>query len=484
MKAKPSIRRMAFVVVHVALCSFASGAPVPTAQQREALLRPVDSVADPFAWWMPDGSRRGTNAVLEKAFGWGEGDAVRALERLLKEELAEPEGGDPGAVARILDAIRLSGDMSVTDTLDGLLFSDAVPFRPELFCARASFCGLETGAFAQRFVGALPVKERAACYAAAIPLMGKGEGRVTRRMQQVNALLQECAAAETDAGAAMLLDRGLGKVSVWATRNIRRRTAARFAEEPGEAGDHFRALAAEIGPPLQPDRDRFWTELFEPPWDDGHPPAGYMEGVRKWRNSRFAQDYGMTESEVVRMLERIYLEGLEKKDTSEQSVYFMGFILNAVLHSNDFCSTNMLAQALTADWSPDRFHVLSKYVSLVGPKAFPIVFNVLTDARKFSALTRGSCYHLIAELAKDPNMSEDTLAEMITFFRGAIMRDSDNTVWLDGIISSVDSGWARSGERKKLADRLASGQEGNEYVRGHFSRVQKEFGNLNATEEK
>lgn len=81
-------------------------------------------------------------------------------------------------------------------------------------------------------------------------------------------------------------------------------------------------------------------------------------------------------------------------------------------------------------------------------------------------------------------MPKDTLAEITAFLRGAIMRDSDNTVWLDGIISSVDSGWARSGERKKLADRLASGQEGNEYMRGHFSRVQKELGNLNATEEK
>ena len=39
MKTKLSIRRMAFVVAHVALCSFASGVPVPTAQQREEIGR-------------------------------------------------------------------------------------------------------------------------------------------------------------------------------------------------------------------------------------------------------------------------------------------------------------------------------------------------------------------------------------------------------------------------------------------------------------
>jgi len=323
MKIMPFTHYVAFIATHIVLFSWALGGVAPTAQQRETLLRAVKSDAQWFPWWEPDGSRRGTNAVLEKAFGWGAGDAVRALERLLKEELAEPEGGDPGAVARVLDAIRLSGDMSVTNTLDGLLFSDAVPFRPELFCARASFCGLETGAFALRFVG---------------------------------------------------------------------------------------ALAAEIGPPLQPDRDRFWTELFEPPWDDGHPPAGYMEGVRKWRNARFAQDYGMTESEVVRMLERIYLEGLEKKDTSEQSVEFLRFVLGAIVQSNYSSSTNMLARALTSDWNPFRFNVFQNYLHDAGLDGLPICLNVLSDLPKFSAFTRGSCYHLIAELAKDPNMSEDTLA--------------------------------------------------------------------------
>ncbi|HPO38448.1 MAG TPA: hypothetical protein PL176_10605 [Kiritimatiellia bacterium] len=471
------------VAASAAVCLFSFGFPVPTAQQREELLRPVDSVADPFAWWMPDGSRRGTNAVLEKAFGWGEGDAVRALERLLKEELAEPEGGDPDAVARVLDAIRLSGDMSVTDTLDGLLFSDAVPFRPELFCARASFCGLETGAFALRFVGALPVKERAACYAAAIPLMGKGEGRVTRRMQQVNALLQECAAAETDAGAAMLLDRGLGKVSVWAARNIRRHTAARFAEEPGEAGDYFRALAAEIGPPLQPDRDRFWTELFEPPWDDGHPPAGYMEGVRKWRNSRFAQDYGMTESEVVRMLEQTLLDTLEAENASDKEKMFAACLLSSIHWSGDTFSTNALEKAIFADRNWNRDGALAAYFHLAKAGVLPLIRRVTGNKDKFQWFDRFLCYQHLANSSGSENASYSD-QDVSTFLKEAIAHDEENLITLDRLLLKTDSGWARSGERKKLADRLASGQEGNEYVRGQFSRVQKEFGNLNATEEK
>ncbi|MFA7054807.1 MAG: hypothetical protein WC328_17460, partial [Kiritimatiellia bacterium] len=467
MKAKPSIRRMAFAAAHVALCSFASGVPVPTAQQREELLRPVDSVADPFAWWMPDGSRRGTNAVLEKAFGWGEGDAVRALERLLKEELAEPEGGDPDAVARILDAIRLSGDMSVTNTLDGLLFSDAGPLRPELFCVRTSFCGLDHWEFAKRFVNSIPSKTRRLCYASAAPLIDTAMGeRVTQRAWQAFMVLQSCAVEETDAALAEQLDRILTqnrtKHTFWSARSARQHLAARFAEASGAAGLYFKEIAEEFGSPAPPKKKDMMIKLLSL---DGDPPD-ILARKQKDFNVMFAQDYGMEERDVVRLLERTFMKTLEDRDESDEATFFRGYALAGIYRCNDPLSTNMLVQALKADWNPSRFNVFQNYLHNAGLDGLPICLNVLSDLPKFEAGTRGICYEQVAELAKGRDVPKDTLAEITAFLRGAIMRDSDNTVWLDGIISSVDSGWARSGERKKLADRLASGQEGNEYMRG------------------
>jgi hypothetical protein len=461
----------------VAACaSVVSGAVVPAGRQTESLLQRVPSSADATMWWEPDGSRAGTNAALEKAFGWKDGDAVRVLENLLKGELAKPGGGDSNTVARALDALRLSGDASVANTLDALLFSEKVPFRPELFCTRVAFCGMAARVFARAFVERCPRQTRQACYAAAVPLTEAGEGAATRQRLQTLSVLQECAAVETDAAPAAVLDRALASVSVWGARNTRRRVARRFAGAAGAAGEYFKKVSAEMGPPRKPDKADFLSELFQPPWDNGYPQPGHKEGMQKWLNSWFAQDYEKTESGVVRMLEEIYLDELAKKDMTAEAMYFRGNVLAAIFNSDDIDSTNMLHKALVADWNPDRLFAVQKIIFAVGGDALPAVRAVLKDKTKFSVGDRGSCFYLIAEwVSSNGHSRENVTSQTIVFLKEFLLHDTDCLVAVDGALIRIDPAWKTCGDRKRLVTEQVSRQK-NDYIRNYCINVLKEFG--------
>ena len=479
MKTEWLIRCLAFAAVSVAPGVHALGGIEPTPRQKEALLAPTppSPATGWFMWWESDDSRLETNMALEKTHGWKTGDAVRAMERILKDELAKTGGGDSNTVTRALDAIRQRGEASVTNTLDSLLFSDTAAFCPGLFNTRAAFCGLDQWEFARRVVKAIPEEKRHSCYAAAIPLINvKWEDTLPRHVWQVFMLLQSCAAEETSAPLAELLDTALSKNAFWAGRELRRHVAVRFADALGQPGRYFRQITKKIGPPtLQPDRAAMMQNLLEFRWDDSA-PKDYPFLLQKYRNTMFAQDYMLEERDVVRMIEAEFMRTLERRDNSESASLFRMFALPGIRRCNDPASTNMLLSAiLKSEWNPKRTDTFSTYAEFMGVDALPAAREVLTRRDITLPEGRSLLYKAVARLVRRDDATEDTIRTVSAFLKEFLSLDEGYRFSLDMSLLEADPGWATSGERRNLAEgevaRLADTEKTPALMDEAFSRI-------------
>ena len=455
MKTGWLIRCMAFASISVAMGLHILSNAAPTPQQREALLAPIppSPAMGWFMWWEPDDSRLETNMALEKTHGWKTGGAVCAMERILKDELEKTGGGDSNTVTRALDAIRQSGDASVTNTLDSLLFSDTAAFCPGLFNTRAAFCGLDQWEFARRIVKDMPEKKRHSCYVAAVPLINvKWEDTLPRHVWQVFMLLQSCAAEETSAPLAELLDTALSKDTLWNGRNIRKHMAMRFEDASGKPGLYFRKLTKKIGSPaFQPDREAMMQNLLEFGVDEPS-PKNYPSLLQKCLNTMFAQDYMITETDVIRLIEREFMKRLETRDKSAEASFFRGYALSAISRRNDPASTNMLLDAiLKAEWNPERIATFSAYAGFVGLDALPVAREVLT--RQDIIMPGGHIlfHKAVAELAQGDGATENTIKTVSAFLKEFLSFDRNNSLSLDVSLAKADPDWISSKERKDLA---------------------------------
>jgi hypothetical protein len=136
----------------------------------------------------------------------------------------------------------------------------------------------------------------------------------------------------------------------------------------------------------------------------------------------------------------------------------------------------MMLKALLADWNPHRFQIFQNHLSGTVPAGMTVCLDVLADMRKFDAVDRAMGYELMDACIKNKKSPAAAFSEIITFFRGAIVSDHDNTIMLDGILKGTDPSWKRSADREKLANRLISGQS-NGYVKKYFGNVRDEFEN-------
>lgn len=168
------------------------------------------------------------------------------------------------------------------------------------------------------------MRERRSCYAAAAPLAGTAaDGQTTRHAWQISMLLQSCAVEETSPELAEQLDRVLSgdpaRRTFWSGRNARLRVAARHAGAAGSPGLYFREISKESGLPLQPDKKTVMVRLLGLGGETDGTPPDVLACQQKDLNVVFAQDYGMEEREVVRLLERAYMRTLEEKDDSDEA---------------------------------------------------------------------------------------------------------------------------------------------------------------------
>jgi len=452
-----------------------------TDMQKTEILRCIPAPTEPSFWLEPDPSRRAYNAAFEKANGLEPGDAVRILGRLLEEEILSPNGGDSNTVARLVDAVLKSGDNSITNVLDRLLFAKTNPWRGMVFCARTGFCGVDQRALAEQVVRRLPSSERELCYVAAFPfIVDTRKGVVNKRELEVTAVLEECAIAETDPLLVSAIDKELAsRHNWWKSRNLRKRIARRYADTESAAGQYFRSVIAEIGEPRAFTSQDIWEHLI----DRSFEPNGCTEEQNKklqyYRNRHFALDFGLTAPETLRHLEHFALGLLKEKKATPEGKENVSHVLCAIYRSGEASSTNMLYEALFAEWNPNRLCALDGLFLHVDPSAaLKISRRLLEKQEMFSAYERMWCYRQLTGLAAEgKELNIEVQKEVVAFLREVAARDEGQSIAaaVDRWLLKDDPSWARSEDRRRLAARIAAQTPENPIVTA-FKDLLKEIG--------
>jgi len=209
---------------------------------------------------------------------------------------------------------------------------------------------------------------------------------------------------------------------------------------------------------------------FEP--EDGSPPPEFWAKVQWWKNVRFAEDYGMTEEEVVRMLERMLLEKLGKREEP----WPFSRVISAIGKSGDPASAPVLEKALFAEWNPGRCSALVNLLNLSGDAAaLDIARRVAADTRLFEPWDRHLLYKRLSESAEARGGEWKRAVVAFLRERTASEEDQGKTTILDGLLLKADPGWARSEGRRRLAARIAAQTPENPVVIG-FRNLLKEIG--------
>ena len=452
-----------------------------TDMQKTEILRCIPAPTEPSFWLEPDPSRRAYNAAFEKANGLEPGDAVRILGRLLEEEILSPNGGDSNTVARLVDAVLKSGDSSITNLLDRLLFAETNPWRGMVFCARTGFCGVDHRTLAEQIVRRLPSSERELCYVAAFPfIVDTRKGMVNRRELEVTAVLEECAAVETDPLLASAIDKELAsRHNGWKSRNLRKRIAHRYANTGNAAGQYFRSVTVEIGEPRAFTSQDIWEHLIDRSFEPNGLTEEQNNKLQHYRNRRFALDFGLTAPETLRHLEHLALDLLKEKKATPEGKENVSHVLCAIYRSGEASSTNMLYEALFAEWNPDRLCTLDGlFLHIDSGAALKTARRLLEKQEMFSEYERMWCYRKLTGLATEgKELNIGVQKEVVVFLREVASRDEGQSIAaeVDGLLLKADPGWARSEGRRRLAARIAAQTPETPVVIG-FRNLLKEIG--------